>query len=163
MADNFDTLKMVDGITVLNQGYFNNLLADWNSRLQRLEEGGLSWAVRISGAVSAGRKYLMPVPTKLIKASFGFSLDGTVTTKVILDVFTGADRDTQGTSVWGSAANRPEIDVGDVTGFSGFSDADTGLPFDPDAVSPIKVLGIEVAQGAGPSNLIVMMRGEPGA
>lgn len=163
MADNFETLKMVDGITVLNSGYFNNLLADWNSRLQRLEEGGLSWAVRISGAVSSGRKYLMPVPTKLIKASFGFSLDGTVSTKVILDVFTGVDRDTQGTSVWGSVVSRPEIDVGDTTGFSGFSNADAGLPFDPGASTPIKVLGIEVVQGAGPNNLTVMMRGEPGA
>lgn len=158
MADTFDTQKMIRGVTVMDEQYFNNLLADWNGRLKRLEEGGISWAVRIDGAVSSGRKLLLPVPTKLVKASFGVTVDGTVTTKIILDVFTGADRDTQGTSVWASAANRPEIDTPSVTGFSGFKDADTGLPF-----AEASIIGIEFPQGAGGNNLTVLMRGEPGA
>ncbi|MEE9609874.1 MAG: hypothetical protein V3W19_01415 [Desulfatiglandales bacterium] len=158
MADDFDGLKVVEGTTQYTADYFNTWVKNWNDRLKRIEEGGLSWAIRVSGAVSAGRKLLFPVPTNLIKASFGFTVDGTVTTKIILDVFTGADRDTQGTSVWVLAASRPEIDTPSVTGFSGFAAATQGLP-----MAGASVIGIEVAQGAGPSNLTVLMRGEPGA
>lgn len=158
MADNFETLKVVEGVTTYSTTFFNSWVSDWNSRIKRIEEGGLAYVIRIDGAVASGRKLLFPVPTNLVKASFGFTVDGTVTTKIILDVFTGADRDTQGTSVWGAPANRPEIDTPSVTGFSGFSAADTGLPF-----AGASIIGIEFPQGAGGSNLTVLMRGEPGA
>lgn len=163
MANNFDLLKMVNRVTILGEGFFNAWLADEQDRLQRIEEGGLAYPIYIPGAISAGRKLLFPVPTKLVKASIGFTVDGTVTTKIIIDVFTGADRDTTGTSVWASSVNRPEIDTPSVTGFSGYQDVDAGLPFDPGATTPIAVLGIEVVQGAGPTNMTVLLRGEPGA
>lgn len=158
MADDFDGLQIVPGTTTYTAEFFNTWLKNWNDRLKRIEEGGIAYPIRISGAVSAGRKLLFPIPTNLIKASFGFAVDGTVTTKIILDVFTGADRDTQGTTVFAVAATRPEIDTPSVTGFSGFKDATQGLP-----MAGASVIGIEVVQGAGPSNLTVLMRGEPGA
>lgn len=159
MALDFDSLKVDAQTTKWTANLFNSWIKNWDDRLNRIEAGGLAYSWLIPGAVSAGRKLLFKIPTKLVKASFGFTVDGTITTKIIMDIFTGADRDTQGTSMFSNPANRPELDTPDITGASPFKEATAGLIL----LTSGAVLGLEVDQGAGPNNMVMIMRGEPGA